>query len=160
MSIWDLPDLKVGGDFISFNEIGDVASGTIVTIRAHRWDDGSVAPQIFLTTDDGDEKTVTAGQIRLKAALAEQRPEAGDHIKITLTDIEKRAGGKTLKIFDVVVTRGNGTVPAPVAAAPAVAAPVAAPVVAPVATLPDPAALAAAMAALTPEQKQALGIPA
>jgi hypothetical protein len=40
----------------------------------------------------------------------------GDTLTVTLTEIEKRAGGKTLKHFDVVVAK-SGT-PAPAAAAP------------------------------------------
>lgn len=151
MSIWDDPEIKAGGEFVSFEHVGDSVSGTITAIRTHRFDDGKVVPQILLTTDDGEEKTLTAGQVRLKASLAEQRPEAGDHLKVTLSNIEKRAGGKTLKHFDVVVTRGNG---AP-AATPQAAAPAAAP-----AGGVDPAAAAAALANLTPEQKAALGIPA
>lgn len=153
MSVWDDPELRVGGDYVKFENIGDTVSGTVNAVRAHRFDDGSVAPQILLTTDGGEEKTVTAGQIRLKLALAEQRPEAGDHITITLSNVEKRSGGKTLKHFDVTINRGNGQ-PAPAAAAPAAAAPASAPNGG-----TDPA-LAAAIANLTPEQKQALGIPA
>jgi hypothetical protein len=154
MSVWDDPDLRIGGEFVKFDNVGDSIAGTITAIRAHRFDDGSVAPQILLTTDSGEERTVTAGQIRLKTALAEQRPEAGDHLTITYTENEKRAGGKTLKHFDVVVKRGNGQ---PLSAG-AVATPAAAP--ASSTTAPDPAALAAAMANLTPEQKAALGLPA
>lgn len=149
MSVWDNPELKVGGEFIKFDNVGDTVSGTINAIRAHRFDDGSVAPQILLVTDDGEERTVTAGQIRLKTALAEQRPEAGDHITVTFTQEEKRSGGKTLKHFDLAVRRGGGQPVAAVPAAPVAAAPA-----------PDPAALAAAVANLTPEQKAALGIPA
>ena len=117
MSIWDDPELRSGGDYITFANVGDTVSGRVVAVLAHRWDDGSVCPKLVLDCD-GEEKTLTAGQVRLKAALAEQRPEAGDGITITLTDIEKRAGGKTLKHFDVKVARGGGVVPAP-AAAPA-----------------------------------------
>lgn len=152
MSVWDDPEIRSGGDFIKLENVGDTVSGTVSGIRAHRFDDGKVAPQVLLVTDDGEEKTLTAGQVRLKAVLAEQRPESGDHIKVTLTEIEKRAGGKTLKHFDVEVTRGNGVAPA--SPAPAAAAPAAAP------AQPDPAALAAAIGNLTPEQKAALGIPA
>src|SRR5690349_14505679 len=97
MSIWDDPELRAGGDFVKFENPGDSIAGVINAVRAHRFDDGKVAPQILLTTDDGEEKTITAGQVRLKIALAEQRPEAGDHLTITLTNVEKRAGGKTLK---------------------------------------------------------------
>lgn len=153
-SIWDNPELRVGGEFVRFDNVGDSVSGTISAIRAHKFDDGSVAPQILLVTDDGDERTVTAGQIRLKTALAEQRPEAGDHIAITYTQQEKRAGGKTLKHFEVVVKRGDGTVPA------ATETPSTTPATTPSTPTPDPAALAAAVANLTPEQKAALGIPA
>lgn len=146
-SVWDDPDLRVGGEFVRFENVGDAVSGTINAVRAHRFDDGSVAPQILLTTDSGEERTVTAGQVRLKAELAMQRPEPGDHITITHTEVEKRSGGKTLKHFKVEVSRG-GAAPAPVAAAPAPAAPAAV----------DPAAAAAALANLTPEQKAALGL--
>lgn len=157
-SIWDDPEIRVGGDFIKFENVGDRVSGTISAIRAHRFDDGKVAPQILLTTDDGEEKTVTAGQIRLKTALAEHRPEAGDHITILLSEIEKRAGGKTLKHFDVQVRRANGSnAPATPAAA---AMPAAAPAPAPVPAAPaGPSAEAlAALAQLSPEQKAALGL--
>ena len=108
MSIWDDPDLRVGGDYVKFENVGDTVTGTVVAIRAQRWDDGKVDPQIILTVD-GDEKTVTAGQVRLKAELATQRPEPGDLITITMTDVEKRAGGKTLKHFSVDVVRGGGS---------------------------------------------------
>ncbi|MFN8147952.1 MAG: hypothetical protein U0R76_10850 [Candidatus Nanopelagicales bacterium] len=116
MSIWDDPELRSNDDFVSFENIGDTVSGRILTIRTHRFDDGKVVPQILLDTADG-ERTLTAGQVRLKAALAEQRPEAGDTLTVTLTQVEKRAGGKTLKHFDVKVTRGTAT-PAPAATAP------------------------------------------
>lgn len=115
MSIWDDPDLRVGGDYVKFENVGDTVTGTVVAIRAQRWDDGKVDPQIILTVD-GDEKTITAGQVRLKAELAAQRPEPGDVLTVTLIDIEKRAGGKTLKHFAVDVVRGNGKAPAPAAA--------------------------------------------
>jgi len=147
MSIWDDPELQAGGDFVKFDNVGDTIAGTITAIRRQRFDDGQVAPQILLTADDGTERTLTAGQIRLKTKLAELRPEAGDHITITLTDVEKRSGGKSLKHFDVKV-RPNGTAqPAPAVNA---AATVPASAVAP--------EIAAALAQLTPEQKTALGL--
>ncbi len=118
MSIWDNPEMSVGGDYVKFDNIGDTVSGKILVVGIKRWDDGSVAPQLVLDTADG-EKTLTAGQVRLKAALAEKRPEEGDTLTVTLRDIEKRAGGKTLKHFDVAVAR-NGD---PAATAPATPAP-------------------------------------
>ena len=148
-SVWDDPDLRVGGEFVKFENVGDSVSGTVNAVRAHRFDDGSVAPQILLTTDDGEERTVTAGQVRLKAELATQRPEPGDHVVIKFTEVEKRSGGKTLKHFSVDVNRG-GT--------PAAGTPAAAPATAPAAGAVDPQAAAAALANLTPEQKAALGL--
>lgn len=151
MSVWDDPDLKVNDDYVSFKDVGDTVTGTVVTVRRHTFEDGKAVPQIIVATTDGEEKTITAGQVRLKALLAEQRPEAGDVLTVTLSSIEPRAGGKTLKHFDVNVVRGNDPVAAVVAApatpAPSQAAPVA-----------DPQAAAAALANLTPEQKTALGI--
>lgn len=165
MSIWDNPEIKSGGEFVKFENVGDTISGTITAIRTQRWDDGKVDPQILLVTDDGEEKTVTAGQVRLKNLLAEQRPEAGDHIRITYTSKEQRAGGKTLKHWDLVVTRGTGTPPpaaAPAAAAVAAPPPAAAPSVVPPPSeaAVDPAAAAAALANLSPAERVALGYPA
>ena len=120
MSVWDDPEIRAGGEFVKLEHPGDAVRGTIQAIRAHRFDDGKVAPQVLLTTDEGEEKTLTAGQVRLKAMLAEQRPEAGDWIQVTLTGVEPRAGGKSLKHWDVQIRRGNGQ---PAAAAPAVPGP-------------------------------------
>lgn len=118
MSVWDDPEIRQGGDFFKFDQVGDSIAGTISAVKKHRFDDGKVAMQLHLTLADGTERTVTAGQVRLAAALAEQRPDTGDHISITYTQKEARAGGKTLKHFEVIVTRG-GT-PAPTtSAAPA-----------------------------------------
>jgi hypothetical protein len=106
MSVWDDPEMRVSSDYASFNEIGDSVSGVVTGVFAHRFDDGKVVPKIMLDTKDG-EIALTAGQVRLKAALAEQRPEVGDTLTVKLTDIEKRAGGKTLKHFDVAVIKGT-----------------------------------------------------
>lgn len=108
MSIWDDPSLQVGGDYVKFENVGDSVQGELLSVGIHKWNDGTVSPQLIIRTEDG-EKTVTAGQIRLKAELAEKKPEAGDLIKITLSDIEKRQGGKTLKHFDVQVKKATAT---------------------------------------------------
>lgn len=114
MSVWDDPEMRTASDYASFNEVGDSVSGVVTGVFAHRFDDGKVVPKIMLDTADG-EIALTAGQVRLKAELSEKRPEVGDTLTVKLTEIEKRAGGKTLKHFDVTVVKGNG---APVAAAP------------------------------------------
>lgn len=109
-SIWDDPEIKSGGEFVKFDSVGDEVEGVITAIRTHTFEgkDGiKIVPQLHLTLDDGEERTLTAGQVRLKAALVEQRPEVGDRIKVKLTQVEPRGGGKTLKHFDVVVTKGK-----------------------------------------------------
>lgn len=115
---WSDPEMFSSGDFIKFDNVGDTVSGTITGVRKHMFEDGKVVPQIELDTQDG-AKTLTAGQVRLKAALAEKRPGVGDLLTVTLTGIEKRAGGKTLKEFSVVV---GPVAPAAAPAAPAAAA--------------------------------------
>ena len=102
MSVWDDPEMRIASDYAKFEAVGDTVSGTVTGVYAHRFDDGKVVPKIMLDTPDG-EIALTAGQVRLKVALSEQRPEVGDTLTVTLTEIEKRAGGKTLKHFDVVV---------------------------------------------------------
>ena len=102
LDVWADPDFAIGGDYIKFDNVGDTVTGKVIAVRKHVWDDGSVSPQILLDVD-GEEKTLTAGQVRLKAELAAKRPQPGQHVTITLTEIEKRSGGKTLKHFDVQV---------------------------------------------------------
>ncbi len=111
MSIWDDPELKSTGNFVRFEKVGDSVAGVVLAVKRHRFEDGNLVPQLELNCDDGEERTLTAGQTRLKAELVEQRPDVGDHLTVTLTQVEKRAGGKTLKHFDVKIRRGDGTVP-------------------------------------------------
>jgi len=135
-AFWDDKEMFDSGEFVKFEHPGDTITGTITAIRKHMFDDGKVVPQISITTPDGVDRIITAGQIRLKAELAEKRPGVGDLLTITYTQEEKRQGGKTLKHFRVDV--------GPVTATPAApAAP------------PAPAA-GIDVGALTPEQKAAL----
>jgi len=141
MSIWDDPELHVSDDYVKFETPGDTITGTITALRIHRFDDKPV-PQVVIRTPEGHDRTVTGGQARLKALLAEKRPDVGDTITITMTNIEKRAGGKTLKHFEVDVISG-GAPPAP----PSASAPAAPPAADAAATL--------AASGLTPEQIEA-----
>jgi len=147
-SFWDDPEIRMSDDYVKFDDVGDSVTGKILSVRKHTFDDGKVVPQLLLDVD-GEEKTLTAGQVRLKAALAEKRPGVGDVLTVKLTDIEKRSGGKTLKHFEVVL----GDVPA----APAQPAQPAAPA-ADQGQAIDPQAAAAALANLSAEQKAALGL--
>lgn len=113
MSIWDDPELKMNDDFVKLENVGDTVSGTIQSIRPHRFDDGSVAVQIIFIDDrDGGERTWSAGQVQAKKRLAEIRPEVGWKFRARLDSIEKRAGGKTLKHIDVQAKPGD-TAPPP-----------------------------------------------
>lgn len=106
MNPWDDPDLRQGAEYVKFDNEGDEVDGQILSIRKHRFDDGSVAPQLLLRKADGAEVTLTAGQIKLKVALLEKRPSVGDHIRVRYTHKERRER-KTLKHFDVTVTPGQ-----------------------------------------------------
>lgn len=108
MSIWDDAELQNDSEYVKFDAVGDEIAGEVVAVRKQVWDDGKVSPKLDIVTADGETRTVTAGQIRLKAELAAKRPEPGDRIRIRLSDIERRSGGKTLKHFEVEVTRGTG----------------------------------------------------
>lgn len=143
MSIWDDPELRAGGEFVKLEAKGDTISGVISALRSHRFDDGSVVPQVLFTDDTtGEERTWTAGQIQAKRKLAELRPEAGDWFKATLADVEKRSQGKTLKHIEIQVNRGGK----PTGAPPAAGAPAA----------PAQPDLAAVLAQLSPEQRTQL----
>lgn len=105
-SIWDDPSIRTGGDYVKFDAPGDNVNGIITYVGIHTFEDGKRAAKLVINTSAG-EKTLTAGQIQLAAKLGESRPEVGDHIDITYTRSEKRAGGKTLKHFEVQVTKGS-----------------------------------------------------
>jgi hypothetical protein len=141
-NVWDSPDLKVSSDYVKFVDPGDSVVGEVLDIRIHHWDDGSASPQLMLLVD-GEEKSLTAGQMQLKAKLAEQRPQIGDTIRVVFDGVEKRAGGKTLKLFSLDVKRANGNANATATARPAPAA-------APATPAADP------LAGLTEEQRAAV----
>lgn len=107
MTIWDDPALATSSDFVRFENPGDSVVGDVLNVGLHTWPDGKVSAQLTIRTDDGNDVTMTAGQVRLAAALREEKPEAGDRIKVTFTEVEKRPGGKTMKHFDVQVARGG-----------------------------------------------------
>ena len=102
---------KTEGDFPERwkpENIGDTVTGKITSIRVATMPDGNQYPSLTLATATG-ERELLASQSRLLAMLAEKQPRIGDTITITHTDVEKLAGGKTLKHFDVTV--GSGAAP-------------------------------------------------
>lgn len=111
MSIWDSPELNIPSKkYVNFDVIGDSAEGVVTDVGLQNWNDGTFAPKITLS-DEAGEKIITAGQIRLKIALAEKRPEVGDYLKVSLTHIEDRGAGKMLKHFQVEVTKPSLNAP-------------------------------------------------
>lgn len=100
MSIYDDPDVRVGGEYVKFENVGDSVVGTVLSVGKHTFEDGKVAIKLLIDTDEG-EKTLTAGQIQLAAKLQEVRPIVGEIVSIKFTGVEKRTGGKTLKLFEV-----------------------------------------------------------
>jgi hypothetical protein len=106
MSIWDSPEFNGSKRYVNFNVPGDSVSGKVTALGIQNWSDGTVAPKIELATESG-EQIITAGQIRLKIALTEKRPEVGDFLSVTLTHIEDRENGKSLKHFDVTVNKSS-----------------------------------------------------
>lgn len=74
-------------DYIKFAQVGDAVIGIIKEVRGGKDFNGNPCPELILevTDEEGnvDEKTLTAGQARLKVLLAEKMPQAGDKIRIT-----------------------------------------------------------------------------
>lgn len=106
---WSNPDLQRASSYITFESPGDMCRGTVTGLRTQTFVDNGitkVSPQIDLDTDDGP-RTLTAGQTRLQLLLLEHRPQIGDTLIITMTGVQRRPGGKTLKEFEVTVQRAD-----------------------------------------------------
>lgn len=106
-SVWDDPELRIDTDYVKFENVGDTIVGTIDGIGIHTWDDGRRCPKLFIVDDDGNSRTLTAGQYELKKKLAELRPEVGDRIAIKFVATDKLDGGKTAKRFTVQTKKGE-----------------------------------------------------
>jgi hypothetical protein len=104
---WDDPELKKaaeGGDYTKFVDLGDTAAGTIKTMKKKDFD-GRTAVEV----EFDDETKVTFGQVLMLRDLFAFQPVPGDHISVTLANVEKK-GAKTLKLFRGTITRANGSV--------------------------------------------------
>lgn len=109
------------GDYFKFNNVGDQIVGIVKEVREGRTFNGEPCPELVLETTDEegntDEKTVTASQVRLKAVLAEKRPQAGDKIRITYSGVGDASPGKAPpKEFTVDVKPGPHEITSPVVA--------------------------------------------
>lgn len=105
---WDsLP----AGEFWTWEEAGQTLVGDVIAKNIDKDFNDNPCPGLTIRQDDGNEVRLTAGQAQLKAKLLEAKPQIGDRVKITFTATEKRAGGKTLKQFDVSVKSGGAKSP-------------------------------------------------
>lgn len=94
------------GDYVKFNEVGDQVIGVIKEVREGKDFNRQPCPELVLETDDG-EKTLTAGQVRLKAELAEKRPQVGDKIRVVYSGVgDAKPGNAPPKLFTVDVKEG------------------------------------------------------
>lgn len=79
---------------------GDTITGRIATMRVATMPDGSQYPSLTLDTETG-QRELLASQTMLLQRMAALQPKVGDTIRVTFTEVEKLAGGKTLKHFTV-----------------------------------------------------------
>lgn len=109
MSInWSEFERPSGGDYLRWKPEteGDAITGTITTVRIATMPDGNKYPSLTINSN-GDNYDVLASQTQLLRLLAEKKPVAGDKISIKFTRTEKLAGNKTLKHFEVEVTKAD-----------------------------------------------------
>lgn len=106
MSInWDNYKRPESGDFPERwrpETVGDSIGGKITSIRIATMPDGNTYPSLTLDVD-GVQREILASQSMLLQRLASMQPKIGDTINIEFTQLEKLAGGKTLKHFVVTV---------------------------------------------------------
>jgi hypothetical protein len=115
MSAFPWDDYANSGEYFTFKEVGDQVVGVIKVVRQGSDFNQNPCPELILEQDDGEEITVTAGQVLLKAALAEKAPQAGDKIRITYSGIgDARPGRAPAKLFTVEVKPGPHEVVQPI----------------------------------------------
>lgn len=103
---WD--QYKKTGGYVSFKEVGDSVVGTIKSVRTGTDFNFNPCPELVLILDDGEERTLTAGQVMLSAALTEKRPQVGQKIRIVYSGIgEAKPGKAPAKLFTVDVKDGD-----------------------------------------------------
>jgi hypothetical protein len=109
MSInWSEYERPSNGEYLKWKPEteGDAIEGTITALRIATMPDGNRYPSLTINKG-GDNYDVLASQTQLLRLLAEKKPEVGDTISIKFTRTEKLAGNKTLKHFEVNVTKGK-----------------------------------------------------
>jgi hypothetical protein len=105
MTDFDWDEYANTGDWITFAQVGDSAVGTVKAVRRGKDFNGNPCPELVIETTDG-EKTLTAGQVMLKSALAVAQPQVGDKIAIVYSGIGDAKPGKApAKLFEVSVQK-------------------------------------------------------
>ena len=109
---WDDESLRPAmGEVMKFDTVGDTVTGTIKSLGKRVFEEGTPRERwvIEVVFNEDDARTVMAGQVLLKQALWEARPDVGDGLTIELVAVSNTAG-KTLKKFQVAVTRRHDEV--------------------------------------------------
>jgi hypothetical protein len=107
---WDSPDVKAAAtnaEYASLKVVGDEAEGTIAKLSVRKFNEGKADERPAIEVKFTDAPTLTAGQTMLMQGLYELQPDAGDHLYVKLTEVQKM-GAKTMKRFVIRVTRPDG----------------------------------------------------
>jgi len=108
--VWDEFHAPNTGDFpdaFKFDTIGAAIAGTITNIRRAEFD-GKAIPELWITLDDGSERSVLCGQANLITQLLDIRPNVGDRIAIKY-DSQRKAKLGMAKLFSVALKRADGS---------------------------------------------------
>lgn len=115
-----LPKPPASGAFVKFNDKGDSVTGHVLEIRGDGTTmNGDPCPLIVLDVD-GETVKVTCSQAQLWSKTVDLVTAGelteGKKVRITLSDIERRPNGRTLKHFTIDVKDGEPAFAAKVAA--------------------------------------------
>lgn len=114
MTTFDYKRYANSGEYVKFENVGDQVIGVIKEVREGRDFNGNPCPELILEDDDGEERTVTAAQVMLKASLAEKAPQKGDRVRIKYSGVgEAKPGKAPAKEFTVDVKSGPHEVKQP-----------------------------------------------
>lgn len=95
------------GAYVKFENVGDQVIGVVKEVREGRTFKGNPCPELVLEDESGEERIVTAGQVMLRAALAERQPQPGDKVRIIYSGVgEAKPGQAPPKLFSVDVKKG------------------------------------------------------
>ena len=105
------------GVYVKFENVGDQVIGVVKEVREGRTFKGNPCPELVLEDESGEERIVTAGQVMLRAALAERQPQPGDKVRIIYSGVgEAKPGQAPPKLFSVDVKKGPHKLQHPTAA--------------------------------------------